>query len=105
MAIKTDSWTLAETGVTMSASYSNIDRIEWTKTRSVTNENVGNLNVMVRHYVSSQSRADGLAPIYRQNYQFSANLTGSIDSFFGEVYGKLKEHTDGPFSGSVVEDV
>ena len=65
----------------MSASYSNIDRIEWSKNRSVTNENVGNLNVMVRHYVSSQSRVDGLSSNFRQTYQFSANLTGSLIVF------------------------
>jgi hypothetical protein len=104
MAIKTNSWILAETGAQMSASYSNIDRVEWTKSRSINNDSIGNVNVMVRHYYSSQSRVDGYDPVLRQSYQFSANLTGSIDSFFGEVYDKLKEHTDGPFSGSIVTD-
>lgn len=107
MAIKTDSWTIPDNGLQMSASYSNIDRFEWTKNRSINNGVVGNLNVRIRHYASSQSRVDGFQPVMIQSYQFVANITGSLDSdgFFGEIYDKLKEHTDGPFSGSSVEDV
>ena len=107
MAIKTDSWTIPDNGLQMSASYSNIDRFEWTKNRSINTGVVGNLTVRIRHYASSQSRVDGFNPVMIQSYQFVANITGSLDSggFFGEIYDKLKEHTDGPFSGSSVEDV
>ena len=63
--------------------------------------------VRVRHYATSQSRADGLRPTFIQRYEFNVNMTGSLDSdgFFGQIYDNLKLHTDGPFSGSSVEDV
>ena len=108
MAIKNNTiWTLPDTGVTMSGSYSNIDNIEWNKGRSIDHSSTNYVVVRVRHYATSQSRVDGLRPATIQRYEFNVNMTGSLDSdgFFGEIYDGIKNHIDGPFSGSSVEDV
>ena len=108
MAIKTDSWEMAQFGLQMSGSYSCIESIEWSKGRAVSNQSISYCIVGVRHYASSESRAQGNDPVSIQTYSFNAlNMTGSLGSngFFGEIYDKLKEHTDGPFSGSTVQDI
>ena len=108
MAIKNNTiWTIPDTGITMSGSYSNIHNIEWSKGRSIDHSSTNYVVVRVRHYATSQSRVDGLRPAFIQRYEFNVNMTGSLDSsgFFGQIYDNLKLHTDGPFSGSSVEDV
>ena len=50
MAIKNNTiWTLPDTGVTMSGSYSNIDNIEWNKGRSIDHSSTNYVIVRVRH--------------------------------------------------------
>ena len=40
MAIKTDSWEMAQFGLQMSGSYSCIESIEWSKGRAVSNHGI-----------------------------------------------------------------
>ena len=76
MAIKTDSWEMAQFGLQMSGSYSCIESIEWSKGRAVSNQSMGYCVVGVRHYASSESRAEGNDPISIQTYSFNAlNVT------------------------------
>ena len=103
MAIKTNSMTISETGVTLTNAYSKVENFQVNK-----NPTDGSITVdaHITHYANSSSRAANKQPVSFQHFVISpANeMTGSLASgSFSFIYDKAK--LVAPFSGSTITDV
>ena len=107
MAIKTNSMTIPETGVTLSNAYSKIESYSVRKQLGLPDSGNSDIHVdvQVAHYANSSSRAANKQPVQYKHITVIANeLTGSMASgSFTILYDKLK--LIAPFSGSTISDV
>ena len=106
MAIKTNSMTISETGVTLTNAYSRIQSFQVNKQTGIGGDIDGiAVDATVTHYANSSSRAANKQPVSYQRIVISANeITGSLASgSFSFVYDKIK--LVAPFSGSTITDV
>ena len=109
MAIKTNSMTISDMGVTLTNSYSKIDHY---LARSVNTGYMGGapsgveVEVYVQHFANSSSRATSKQPVQTQNIWLGDcnAITGSLVSgSFSYLYDRIKLVS--PFSGSTLTDV
>ena len=102
MAIKSNSLSISESGITISNAYSKVSFF------TVIHNNASDImiNASMAHYANSSSRAAGKSPVKQQEYTLldCNDITGSLASgSISYVYDKIK--LEAPFSGSTITDV
>lgn len=107
MAIKTNTMSIANVGVTLTNAYSRIDSFTVRSTGGTPEDRHLSADINVQHYANSSSRADdSILPVQNQSMWLDdcSSITGSLASgSLSYMYDSIKLMS--PFSGSAISDV